>query len=351
MFNRRHIFTSGKSTLLAPQAAMGEPPHETLRNSQYQNIKGFNYIPSYASTIWETIDQFDAAVWDREFGYSKRFHANTLRIWCDYLSFQRDQDHFLRSWETGLTLAKKHGLKIMFTLSNRWVDAQWPFGQLDLATILKGEPNGEYRKYLETVVGHFRDHPQILMWDLCNEPFSVIPTLPEDRGLFRSLLSEKESGFWQGAAAIVKAARPSQPVTIGLHTSHDWNPDAMHDCVDVISCHPYRGWWDDAAGFKDICDYYVRIANRKNKPLICSETCQGSKNNDTRRQIIEVSIRELERRRIGWLAWQLMGGKHVTARWDRTDKNCRPGDDSVMYWVETDGRTRPRHEERDWRTW
>ena len=31
---------------------------------KYSNIRGFNYEPSYASTIYESWRQFDAATWD-----------------------------------------------------------------------------------------------------------------------------------------------------------------------------------------------------------------------------------------------------------------------------------------------
>jgi hypothetical protein len=321
---------------------------EELKNTQYQQIKGFNYVPSYAATIWDVIDRFDAPTWDREFGYSKRFKSNALRIWCDFLSFQRDEDHFLKSWEKGLELAKKHGLRLMIGMSNRWVDALYPYGELELAMVLSGEPSAEYQRYLKTFIGAFKDSPQVLMWDLCNEPFQTWDPKQEQ---IKSVLGAREMQFWRAAYETARAAKPSQPITIGIHGGHQWNPDAVYDVVDVISCHPYGGWWDDAKGFKDTLDFYIRIANTKGKPLIASETCQGSKNNETRTEIIRVSIRELEKRKIGWLAWQLMAGEIVTGRWDRTDHNCRPGDDSVMYFVEKDGRTRPGHEEKGWRNW
>ncbi|MEW5978270.1 MAG: cellulase family glycosylhydrolase [Acidobacteriota bacterium] len=348
---REFLKTTTMFTLAAATSVQAGEPAEQLQNTQYQHIKGFNYVPSYAATIWEALELFDAGVWDREFGYSKQFHANALRIWCDYLSFQKDADRFLKSWEKALELAKKHDLKLMITTANRWVDALYPYGQIDLAVVLKGEPSAEYERYLKTFVGTFKDHPQVLMWDLCNEPFSGTKSKEEDRGLFRSLLKRQEMNFWRAVSEVVRSAKPSQPITVGIHSNHDLNPDEIHDIVDVISCHPYHGWWDGAQRFRDTCDYYIRVANRQKKPLICSETCSGSKSAETRNEIIRVSLGELEKRKIGWLAWQLMAGKAVSTRWDRTDQNCRPGDVAVMYWVEQDGKPRPGHEEKAWRTW
>ena len=126
-------------------------------------------------------------------------------------------------------------------------------------------------------------------------------------------------------------------------------PRARSWCGSNTPVKPVQISWDDAKGFKDTLDFYIRIANTKGKPLIASETCQGSKKNETRTEIVRVSLRELEKLKIGWLAWQLMAGKIVTGRRDRTDRDCRPGDDSVMYFVEKDGRTRPGHEEKECR--
>ena len=335
----------------AATSANGQPAVETLQNIAYQNIKGFNYVPSYAFTIWDALDSFNQETWDREFGYSKRFHANALRIWCDYLSFQKDEEGFLKKWESALKLAEKHDLKIMVTTANRWVDQHWQYGQVDLAVVMKGDPPEQYKHYIRTFIGAFRLHPRVLMWDLCNEPFFPLSNKEGNQGLMRSLLKRQELRFWRLVAEAARLAQPSQPITLGIHSAHDWNPDEVYQLVDVISCHPYGGWWEDAKGFRDTCDRYVQIANQLGKPLICSETCQGSKDNRTRTKIIETSLRELEKRKVGWLAWQLMAGQHVSSRPDRTDTNCKPGDQSVMYWVEKDGKTRPGHDEKEWRTW
>jgi hypothetical protein len=333
-----------------PTAQAGEPP-ETLKDTTYQNVKGFNYVPSYAATVWDIIDLFDEQVWDREFGYSKRFHANAIRIWCDYLSFQKDEKHFLTCWQKALDLARKHTVKLLITTANRWTDPLWPFGQVDLSVVLSAAPSQEYQHYLKTFVSAFRDHPQVLMWDLCNEPFSGGVGRTEEGRQIAPRLHTLELKFWERCFQAARSARPTQPLTLGIHSYHPANPDTVYDLVDVISCHPYAGWWANAKGFQETCDYYIRIANRRGKPLLCTETTQGSKSNKTRTEIIAVSVRELERRKIGWLAWQLMAGKIVTARWDRTDHNCKPGDESVMYWVAKDGRTRPGHDEETWRAW
>ncbi len=322
-----------------------------LVDTTYSGVRGFNYVPSYAATIWDVVDRFDAAAWDRELGWSKRFGTNALRVWCDHLSFQRDEEHFLATWRRALELAERHDLRLMPTLANRWVDPSWQFGQLEYLCVLSGAPFAEYRRYLTTFVEAFRDDPRILMWDLCNEPFFPIVTPELEFAPPGEELQRAELEFWRGVAEVVRAARPSQPVTIGVHELEGCMPDAIHELVDVISFHPYGGWWDGGAVFERTCDRFVELANRLGKPLLCTETCQGSSDDDTRREIVAFSLRALEQRGIGWLAWQLMAGRVVTGRWDRTDLNCRPGDASVMYFVAPDGSTRPGHDVADWRDW
>lgn len=322
-----------------------------LVDTTYSGVRGFNYVPSYAATIWDVVDRFDAAAWDRELAWSKRFGTTALRVWCDHLSFQRDEERFLDVWRQALDVAERHDVRIMVTLANRWVDASWQFGQLDYATVLGGAPSTEYHRYLRTFVEAFRDDERILMWDLCNEPF--FPLYAPDLSFVRpgDELLRAELDYWRAVAGTVRAAAPTQAITIGLHELEGYAPPEVHELVDVISFHPYGGWWDGGDAFARTCDAFVELANGLGKPLLATETCQGSSSDETRREIVSTCLRTLEQRGIGWLAWQLMAGRVVTGRWDRTDRNCRPGDASVMYFVAPDGSTRPGHEVAEWRDW
>lgn len=58
----------------------------------------------------------------------------------------------------------------MPVLFNRWVDTDYPVGELDLTTVMM-PLSGANREYLRSFLGEFRNDSRILMWDLCNEPF------------------------------------------------------------------------------------------------------------------------------------------------------------------------------------
>jgi hypothetical protein len=161
-------------------------------------------------------------------------------------------------------------------------------------------------------------------------------------------LRNREVEFWRIVAETARSAEPKQPISIACAGSP---PPGIYDVVDVLDNHAYLGCSDGGAVFGKRLDQHVELANELGKPLLSSETCQGSLSNETRSEIIEVSLRSLEERRIGWFVWELMAGRIVSARRDRPDANCLPGDQSVMYWVEQDGSTRPGHALAEWRTW
>ena len=319
-----------------------------LIDRTYAGIRGFNYVPSTAASIWDMIDRFEPETWDREFGYATRFGTNTIRIWLDHQSWYRNPQHVVESVGRILDIGERHGIRLLPTLANRWVSGRYPFGGVDLYTVLRPSMADEYREYVAGLVGAFRDDERVLMWDLCNEPFSFPPGT---EGAFKQELKEREMGFWRDAFAAARSASPSQPPTIGLlEEAHNY-PVEIHSLVDVISCHPYQHWDNGGAGFLATCDAYVGLANRAGKPLLASEACQGSLDDVVRRGIVEFCLGALEERGIGWLAWQLMEGLMQTARRDRPDPNCRPGDGGVHFFVQRDGTTRPHHEESAWRTW
>lgn len=62
---------------------------------KYDQIKGFNYIPSYAHVLTDVMDDFDAAVWEKEMGYALLLYANSLRIWFSSISYRKNPMTFI----------------------------------------------------------------------------------------------------------------------------------------------------------------------------------------------------------------------------------------------------------------
>lgn len=316
----------------------------SLVNTNYQQIRGFNYIPSYAYILNDIMDHFEEGVWDREFGYAKMLNANSLRIWVSSVSFHRDIPLFLERFTKILDIAEKYNLTIMPVLYNRWSNLDFPFGQLNYFDVIASkQPRLEHKKYIKEFVSFFRHDRRIIMWDMCNEPFLYLwESVGIDDIQLVDLLNKKEIGFWELMVSYFREADASQPLTFGTGFPVDNKLSKVYELEDVVSCHPYSGWWDN--GYEEEVQGYIELANRLGKPLVCSETCQGSLDDAIRSECVEKSLHTLKSHNIGWYAWLLCEGEIVSARRDRTDNNAKPGDRGYMSFVLKDGTIRSGHE-------
>ena len=68
---------------------------ELLKNTQYSEIRGFNYMPSNITFLRDVTDKFDETIWNRELDYAKNLGANTIRVWFDIDSHMQDTENFL----------------------------------------------------------------------------------------------------------------------------------------------------------------------------------------------------------------------------------------------------------------
>ena len=67
---------------------------EKIKNTQYKDVRGFNYNPSNITFLRDVTEMFDEKIWERELGYAKDLGANTLRVWFDIDSHMRDEENF-----------------------------------------------------------------------------------------------------------------------------------------------------------------------------------------------------------------------------------------------------------------
>ena len=109
----------------------------------------------------------------------------------------------------------------------------------------------------------------------------------------------------------------------------------------MISLPPLRRVLDE--GFLQFTDAYIDVANRLEKPLLCTETCQGSLNDQVRGEIVRQTLDALESRSIGWLAWHLCEGKVVTGDRSRRTETAGPERQDICLLL-ADGSIRPHHE-------
>ncbi len=298
--------------------------------THWQELRGFNYQPSYAATLQHIWTHFDAAIWERETGWATRFGANVLRLWLDWHAYLTLGEAMLDRLDQALDILGRRGMRAMPVLFNRWVDDRYPAGGIaDQDLRCWGWALDKFDGYVIALARRFGRDPRVAMWDVCNEPLGPWG----DPSLWF------KEHVWLSNAVDQLRRRSDIPVTIGSMT-YDWVLQTAA-LVDVISFHPYPR---QIGEMDKLCADHLALAARFGKPLICTETCCGSLDDHERGTLARDGIETLERHGIGWIAWHLCEGAFVTGSRGKTDSNAVRPNEGYMPFVLADGTTRPGHE-------
>jgi len=274
-------------------------------------IRGCNYLPRTATNtmeMWQK-DTFDPKTINQELAWAKSVGMNSVRVFVQYLVWEKDPDGLKKRMGEFLRIAHSHGIKTMWVLFD---DCAFGYpARTEPYLGPQGDPKpGEYapfwtpspgrkrvanrkawpklREYVTDLVGTFRDDKRVLVWDLYNEA----------QGSSRPLI---EATF-----AWARRGGPSQPLTTCWHA---------HDLVDVISLHCYGS----AAAMKN------SIAKHRahGRPVLCTEWLLRRGGN-TVANILPV----LEEQDVGWFIWGLVTGRTQTCmHW-----SSKPGDPVPANW-------------------
>lgn len=199
-------------------------------------VLGVNYWPRRKAMYWWS--DFEAAEVDQEFAVIASLGMQIVRIFLLWDDWQPTPDGVAPDCLTNLgtvcDLAQKHGLRLDVTFFTghmsgpnwtpgwlRDADAGYPT-QAGIRQLVSGGEivTGGYRNpfhdpvalvaarlLLTTVVGAYKDHPAIWLWNLGNEP-----------DLFAWPDSAESGRAWVIAMiALIKGIDPVHPVTCGLH--------------------------------------------------------------------------------------------------------------------------------------
>ncbi len=298
----------------------------------YRTMRGFGYQPSYSPAMAYNWTHFDAAVWRREVPYATRFGSNTLRIWLDWGAWLILGDDLLKRFDRALDIIHRNGMRTIPVLFNRWVDPRYPVGGISDNDLRASDWSlAKFDPYVDALATHFRCDERILLWDVCNEPLWGTRWNAEDI-LFREHV-------WLANVADRLRRGSGLPITIGAMVDHFVHQTAA--LCDVISFHPYP---NEPGEMDKMCRDHVAIAKRFGKPLICTESCCGSFDDQERGRLARECIETLERHGIGWVVWSLCAGKFVTLSRKRVDSNAVRPNEGYMPFVLENGRTRPGHE-------
>ena len=77
---------------------------------------GGNFLPSTAVNSIDMWQAFDLVTIDRELSWAAEIKMNIMRVFLHVLFYVQDAEAFYRKIEMFLTIADRHGIKIMFVL-------------------------------------------------------------------------------------------------------------------------------------------------------------------------------------------------------------------------------------------
>jgi hypothetical protein len=321
----------------------------------FSAVRGFNYQPSAGSTSFENWLYFRPDLFELELRRGKQYFPqfNTVRYWLSWDAFVRKPCEFAKNFETALQIADSLGLRVIPCLFNRWHNPDDDNGGVYLDTIIPGwgwsyKPQF-YKEYFDRIVGEHRNDRRILIWDLCNEPFSYYKYL-KDMGEIPSF----EFAWLKEMYDYAKSFGLSQyisfsphPMTGLLPSFEEWEGwfEKCSALMDVIIIHSYYiGEQNDTkkkAEFEKILNSYAALAKRQNKGIIASETCWGSLDDDWRAANIRYTMGELKKRGIGIIPHALHHSLVADLHLPEYGPVGAPGD---LRFINADGSLRKGHE-------
>jgi hypothetical protein len=274
-------------------------------------ICGFNYIPSNAinyTAMWDKTS-FSPETIERELSLAETTGFNAVRVVLQYIVWQDDPAYFRDTFTKFLLICRNHGIKVIPALFDDcifgtnsdpspgkqpepfdgWYAWAWsPSPGLSIvsdSTKWKGLEN-----YVNDVIGSNKNNPDILIWDLYNEPAD------------NSLSLVRKVFGW------ARAANPSQPLTVCVFGSREIQ-DMVAGNSDVITFHNYLA--------PEEMEKNINELKKFNRPVICTEWLNRPMGSS-----VESIIPMLFEKKIGCLHWGLVNGKTQTnLPWGH-----RPGD-------------------------
>jgi hypothetical protein len=291
--------------------------------------------------VWR---RFDERIINLELARGKKYFPkwNAIRLWLSWNAFTREPKRFSKNFEAALSLAAAYELEVVPVLFNRWHSSTLDHGGIYVDHFLPGvswiQREGLFTPYLESIVGEHAHDERILMWDLCNEPFSysVPPSeIPE--------VEKAEFAWLEGVFQKCKQLGTQAPLCVGIHSLHGIpGIKRIEPISDVLTIHPYfKGDETEKTGFERLLDDYEEFSLAVKKPLLATETCSGSLDDLRRAQIIRYTLGELNKRKIGWMSHAL---HHSLVASLHRPEFGPVGKSRNMSFIESDGSLRPYHE-------
>jgi len=245
------------------------------KQTNWSQVRGANYIASYARNAAEVWSKFDPEILDRELGYAQSLGLNSVRVWLDYWPYEADPTLMLSRLEHFLKLCDKHELQVMLVLfdscatkteeqlqkKEQTVDPHWKHWAANPGyRYLDPEHWKPLEAYVKAIVGAHLNDPRVQAWDVMNEPWAgQLWSNPQRKPVV--------TRFVRHFCEVVNDLKPQAPITVGVTFLE--RAEMVEDLVEVISFHRYLG--PDPKKWKAHLEEANQYSKQKGKPILLTE--------------------------------------------------------------------------------
>lgn len=202
----------------------------SAKKSERPIVLGMTFSKSYASSLGLDWKQAYSAMLDD-------LNIKRLRIpayWDDVEQSNGNFDFSVVDWQ--LDEAAKHNAKVILAVGRklpRWPECHVPDWAKNLKT---ADANAALLNYVETAVRRYKSHPEVVTWQVENEPFFNFGECPPtDRQLLKKEVAE------------VRSIDNRQIMITESGESSVWNEVA--GIADILGISTYREVWDKYVGY------------------------------------------------------------------------------------------------------
>jgi hypothetical protein len=341
-----------------------------IAQTEWDKIRGANFIPSYASNTYEIWRNYNHDVFDHEMRFVRDVGYNSVRLWLNYGAFADLGNSMVDRVEDAVRICARYHLRVVIVLFDscgirprkdaRWMPASDAFDQFQnsarftaeqkafMATLFENYVRGygaqtlvpvaadtpfmallwqnwqsspgndrlgpnwypKLEDYVDAVMTRLKQRPNVLLWDLMNEPEFASEGFLGPNLLITPEMEEIRDDFLQHFHEHVKKRFPNEIVGIGWATLQ--NAKRYSDWADVVTFHVYGNAPEISAAIRSAEEF----SKQSNKHVLITETLAnwdfgkpdfGAMATDEAqlahyREVLPVLVRSP----IGWIGWGMV---------------------------------------------
>jgi len=328
---------------------------ERLINDWYSHQEwpcGFNFLPSSAVNFIEmwNEDTFDRDTIQREFGWAKKIGFNSVRTNISFTVWQVDPKGLIKRISEFLDICNVNNLKAVLCLfddcgfsgeaphSGKQEDPiigvhnSRAIASPGRRVVINHESWPELQSYTQSILTEFKDSPNILFWDLYNEPGNLMIFKKEGQTEGDHRLEPASLELIISVFEWARRIDVMQPLTIGAwHVQMPWEIEFREyfdhpidelacQLSDLISFHCYKSTSEIRKA--------IEILEVHNRPIMCTEWM--ARTLDSR---IMEQLPLMNKNKIGSWQWGLVQGRTQThIPWPAIKENMTDYNEETSEW-------------------